>query len=269
MTSGDKLFSAQILSQVAIAPGFQLLSIHAPNTFVESTPGQFLMIRSEGVMFLPRPISIHSVYKKSGRVVCELLYQVVGRGTARLSEMKKGDALLVHGPLGKGFDLNGLPEKVVLVGGGMGIAPLKYTAQTLKRLSPEKSVICYQGSRCKSLLPDVSGLTEICSQLWLCTDDGSIGRKGFVTQLLAEDLGAYHDQDTAILACGPLGMIRSLNKLISGRRMQCQVSIEERMACGVGACLGCAIQAAKGGYFCACKDGPVFNLEELALDHAE
>ncbi len=266
--SGRKFFTGHVLSQMCLAPGFYLMSLRVPRSLEVSAPGQFIMIRPRQGMFLPRPISIHSIGSKSGRVVCELLYQTVGKGTTLLSELKKGTEVLVHGPLGRGFNLE-LPERVVLVAGGMGIAPLKFAAQTISRSSPKREIIFYRGARCASLLPEIAGLREVCSKLYIGTDDGSIGRRGFVTEFFKADLPLYEKNNTAVLACGPRDMLRGLKRILAPRQIPCQVSVEERMACGVGACLGCVVRSASGGYLCACKDGPVFNLGELALDDAE
>jgi dihydroorotate dehydrogenase electron transfer subunit len=264
-----KLLTARIADQKSTAQGIFRISIYVPEFFAASAPGQFVMIRLRDCVstFLARPISIHSIYRKSRRTICELMYQVVGKGTRAMSELKKGDEVLINGPLGKGFDVENLPDQVVLIAGGMGIAPLRYAAEKIREAGPGRNIVCYQGARSRDMLPDVDGLESVCSRLVIGTDDGSAGRKGFVTDLFSEELSFYTDKESVVYACGPHEMLCSLKKKLLNRRIPCRVSVEERMACGVGACLGCAVRIASGEYRCACCDGPVFDINELDLEN--
>ena len=253
-----------VVSQRCIAPGFYLLALDVPDVFRQSAPGQFVMLRfvDNASIFLPRPLSIHSVYGHHGRVVLELLYQVVGEGTRLLSKLQKGDRIQVHGPLGRGFDLDIQIRRIVLVAGGMGIAPIRYLAEAVNRQAGCE-IICYHGARCADVLLANEDIKPLCGSYHVATDDGSAGYHGFVTDLLARDLDTYDDETSVVCACGPHPMLKSLARVVRGRKVRCQVSIEERMACGVGACLGCAVMTAGGIYKAVCKDGPVFNMDEL------
>ena len=270
-----EIISARIADQTCVAPGFHLLRVYVPAPFLDCVPGQFVMVRiGEGEpFFLPRPISIHSVYKLNRFTVCELLYQVVGKGTLALSRLKKGGRLLVQGPLGRGFEMPAAERRVVLVAGGMGVAPIQYLAERIasesKRSGQKREIICYQGARTGDLLLELDRLRNACADLRLSTDDGSRGYGGTVTELFARDLPILRERPLMVYACGPHPMLRSLHREIRETGIACQVSIEEKMACGVGACLGCAVKDSAGGYRCACKEGPVFDLEELAWDESE
>jgi dihydroorotate dehydrogenase electron transfer subunit len=195
-----------------------------------------------------------------------MLYRVVGKGTARLSALREGDSLDVLGPLGRGFDPRGDDEEKLLVGGGIGLAPLHLLAtQLAKRKSP---VRLFAGGRTRDdllCLAEFEGLGVDCR---CATEDGSFGARGVVTVALESHLAALKGR-AALYACGPDGMLRALAKIAAGRALPCQVSLEERMACGVGACLGCVTAGRNHSpqtpdYRCVCAEGPVFESGELA-----
>ncbi len=253
-----------VLDQRCVAPGCYLLALDMPDVFLESAPGQFVMLRfvDNASVFLPRPLSIHSVYSHDGRVVLELLYQVVGEGTRLLSQLQKGDLVWVNGPLGQGFDLDVQAKRIILVAGGMGIAPIRFLAEALSCQSG-LGMICYHGARSADALLAADNIKPLCRAYHPATDDGSAGHHGFVTDLVAKDLDAYDNDASILYACGPHPMLTSLARVVDDRKIRCQVSIEARMACGVGACLGCAVMTVEGIYKAVCKDGPVFNMDAL------
>ncbi|MEY8416295.1 dihydroorotate oxidase B, electron transfer subunit [Tissierella praeacuta DSM 18095] len=210
-------------------------------------PGQFYMIRGWNGLdpFLPRPISIADL--DNGKI--KFLYEVRGRGTHIISRLKKGDRLSVLGPLGNGFNLE-VQGKIALLSGGIGIAPMLYLA---KNLSGEVTI--YSGFRNNAYFLDQ--IKPYVKNIFIATEDGSNGHKGFVTELF--DPSKYD----LVLTCGPTPMMEVVIKMCEGQ-VPVYVSMESRMACGIGACLGCTIETIRGMER-VCKEGPVFKGEEVVL----
>ncbi|MDR3221914.1 MAG: dihydroorotate dehydrogenase electron transfer subunit [Candidatus Accumulibacter sp.] len=265
-------FAAKILSNVEISPGYWRIRLTAPREFASARPGQFVMARvGDGIdPLLRRPLAIFDVgapAPEDGGVMAwfEMLYKVVGKGTALLSARRESDVLDILGPLGTGFDMGGDDEEKLLVGGGIGLAPLYRLATALvKRASP---VHLFAGGRARGdllCLADFERLGVVCH---CATEDGSFGTRGLVTALLDRHLDALAGK-AAFYACGPDGMLRALAKIAAERALPCQVSLEGHMACGVGACLGCVTPGRKHSaqtpdYRCICTEGPVFAASEL------
>ncbi len=251
--------AATVKSNQPMGPEIFLLTLEAPAIAAQARPGQFVMLRvSPGPEpLLARPFSVHGV--EGDRVL--ILYQVVGKGTALLQEAAPGQELVMWGPLGRGFELDG--KRPALVGGGIGIAPLVFAAERLS----EK----VDGVRLFYGLPGAAGLDplmELFEQrldpvkvaLSFSTEDGSLGFEGLVTHLLQDSLSLpAFERPNAILACGPMPMLKAVAEICAEHGVPCQVSLEAPMACGVGACLGCAVPAAGGGYARACMEGPVMD----------
>ncbi len=216
-------------------------------------PGQFVQVYVPGKT-LRRPISVCDVADDTIRLV----FEVRGDGTRLMSQMREGDAVNIIAPLGNGFELD--PEKkTIFIGGGIGVPPMLYSA---KQLGSNATVI--NGFRSSSAMILSDDFRSYGCKLIITTDDGSYGIHGFVTQPLAEII----DDAEMICACGPTPMLRNIAKLAKEHNKPCQVSLEQRMACGIGACLGCnvLVHDGKGGttYKHVCKNGPVFNAEEVA-----
>ncbi|MCB2225682.1 MAG: dihydroorotate dehydrogenase electron transfer subunit [Desulfarculaceae bacterium] len=249
---------AKVLANRPVGPGVYLITLKAPAIAAKARPGQFVMLRvSPGAEpLLARPFSIHGVEGESVLV----LYQVVGRGTRLLAQAAEGQELVMWGPLGRGFELSGA-SRPVLVGGGMGIAPLAFAAQRLSEMGQETSLL-YGMAGAKGFEPLMetfdARLDPEKVTLGYASEDGSIGLKGLVTALLKETLA---QKPGAVLTCGPTPMLKAVATLAREHGAKCQVSLEAPMACGVGACLGCAIPAAAGGYVRACQEGPVMDAE--------
>ena len=215
-------------------------------------PDQFVHVKCGHSRLLRRPISICDWEENLLRIV----FEVRGEGTEWLSRRKAGDRLDVLGPLGRGFRMD-REGRYLLVGGGIGVPPMlgcaKWTAER------STAVLGFRSADRAMLSEDFQ---KSCKEIFLCSDDGSIGRHGFVDAQVRDIL--EKDKDfTAVLACGPKPMLKNVAAVAAGFGVPCQVSMEERMACGVGACLGCAIQMADGTMKHVCKDGPVFNAEEV------
>ncbi|MFH1009374.1 MAG: dihydroorotate dehydrogenase electron transfer subunit [Candidatus Latescibacterota bacterium] len=259
-----------ILSQEQIAPDTFLLRIGSPHISMEARPGQFLHLRiREGAdPLLRRPFSIHRVDLDCGEV--QVVYQVVGHGTDLLSQKQTGESLDVLGPLGHGFEVPEEGGGVLLVAGGIGIAPLIFLAETSLQGRPVTALV---GARSQSGILFLDGLRSWGATVHVATDDGSFGHRGLVTDLLRGALLAARrpSETPAVYACGPLAMLRSVAELCHTRGAPCQISMESHMACGVGACLGCAVKvrsSAPPGYAYkrVCKEGPVFDAEEVVFD---
>ena len=223
--------------------------------------GQFLHIKCGDGQLLRRPISVARTQWDEPEDTAALIFEVRGEGTRWLSQRKVGDTLDVLGPLGNGFDVS-QPGRYLLVGGGIGIPPLMEYGECLKW--PRVAVL---GFRTKSkAFPSITcRFQEHCEQTYICTDDGTLGRHGFVDGQVREIL--EKDKNfTAILTCGPKPMLQSVAKTAAEFGIPCQVSMEERMGCGVGACLVCATPMKDGTMKHVCKDGPVFHAEEVDWD---
>jgi dihydroorotate dehydrogenase electron transfer subunit len=236
------------------------LTIKVPEIASVALPGQFVQARcSEGYApLLRKPLSIHEIDKQSETI--SLLYEVKGQGTKLLTNFKSGDTIDLIGPLGNGFTL---PQKgkSLLVGGGMGIAPLLPLAQKLMEQGHEFTTIL--GFNDKERVCRLKAFQEQ-GQVIVATMDGSLGEKGLVTKPLTRELetGKY----STVYACGPEGMLKSVTYIAGKFEINCQVSLEAYMACGFGACLGCSCQTETLTgltYSRVCTEGPVFNSKEV------
>ncbi|MDR0378972.1 MAG: dihydroorotate dehydrogenase electron transfer subunit [Candidatus Accumulibacter sp.] len=257
-------FASKILSNTEVSPGYRRIRLTAPETFA-ARPGQFVMVRV-GAGFDPllrRPLAVFDV----GAAEFEMLYKVIGKGTARLATLREGDDLDILGPLGKGvfhFDRDDGTEKL-LVGGGIGLAPLHLLARALE--GGRSPVRLFAGGRARGDLLCLDRFESLGVDCHCATEDGSFGTHGRVTEVLDRHLAAMEGR-AALYACGPDGLLRALAGIAAARALPCQVSLEGRMACGVGACLGCvtagrAHSVQTPDYRCLCTDGPVFESGEL------
>ncbi len=265
------IYIGEVLKNEEIQPQFFLMKIVLPVAFGKPLPGQFIMIRVAGLVepFLGRPISIYSFSRKKSSSEIELLYRVVGKGTQILSSLISGSAVEIHGPLGGSYKIFPEKENIVFIAGGIGVAPLSMLAQYFcKDAGVEPSCLSfYVGAKTAKEIVCLDKLTELCGNMHVCTDDGTSGQKAFVTRAFQKDIKKYDPANTAIYACGPRGMMKTLAGILAKTGFLCQVSLEERMACGTGACMGCAVavkdETGKAVYRRVCSDGPVFNLEDV------
>lgn len=224
------------------------------NSMPEVLPGQFVELRIDETpeVFLRRPISIHNIDGNN----MELLIQKVGKGTEWLSKLKEDDKVNVLFPLGNGFGLNTSENSsVLLVGGGVGVAPLLYLGKKLKETGVKVNFLLGFRSS-KEMLPLEA--YEASGEVYITTEDGSVGEKGFVTNHSIWDTLSFDK----IYSCGPTPMMKAVANKSKEKSIDCEVSLENKMACGLGACL-CCVTDTKEGHRCVCTDGPVFNINDL------
>jgi dihydroorotate dehydrogenase electron transfer subunit len=256
---------ALIIENVGIAPGYYRMRLLAPEIAAAAQPGQFLQLRvAEPTCtdpLLPRPISIYRIKRSAGEL--ELIYKTVGRGTRILAAQPTGALLDIMGPLGRGFTPPEAAAIIALVGGGVGMPPLFCLAETLRIKQPELAISLFYGARSRVDLLELDCWRELGVTVFAATEDGSWGSRGLVTSILAEQTKQVHYDYLA--ACGPEPMLKAVQQLALDRQLTGELSLEARMACGIGACLGCTCQTTKG-YRRVCVDGPVFNLSEVQFD---
>ncbi len=245
---------AIVLSNAEVMPQVCLLWLEAPEIAALARPGQFVMVRC-GAGYDPllrRPFSVHRV-ARSGRVA--LLFGVVGRGTGWLSRREEGDTVDLLGPLGNGFSIRPAARSLLLLAGGIGVAPLVFLAEVALEAGHEVTLLI--GTRTAAgLYPGT--LLPSKAKLVLVTEDGSDGVQGMVV----DHIDAYVGQAEQVFACGPVAMYRSMAVMQCLTRKRVQVSLETTMGCGLGACYGCAARTTKGTRM-VCHDGPVFELGDV------
>jgi len=230
--------------------------IFCPEIVALAKAGQFLHIRC-GEKILRRPISICEINKEDETI--RIVFDIRGEGTYWLAQKQVGDKLDILGPLGNGFDLSDTNKRVLFVGGGIGVPPLLEAAKHFRGTAD--AILGFKCSDCAVLIEDFQ---KECAEIDITSDDGSMGEKGFVTSVFGNKI-ATKTYDI-IYACGPTPMLRAVSEIAATNGIPCFVSLEERMGCGVGACLVCAckIKSNSGiNYKHVCKDGPVFNAEEV------
>jgi len=271
-------FKTRILANQEIAPGYWRMRIQAPGAVAGCRPGQFLMFRVQ-LSLLPllrRPFGIFRTGFQPSDVdglppveYLEILYKVVGQGTAMMSELHQGDRVEILSPLGRGFDSGEPGRPKILVGGGIGLVPLYMLAEQLVGGSEVRLLM---GGRTRDDIIVVTEFERLGVQTYVSTEDGSLGDRGLVTAVLEQQL--EENPDAEVFACGPLPMLEAVCGICRQRQVPLQVSLEALMACGVGACLGCVVKGTGHSedhprFLCTCKEGPVFRAEQLAWDRLD
>jgi len=309
-SSAKGLFKAAVSSNKQIGERFYRLRLEfsgeAAKLFANFRPGQFaeldlcgaampsaenipedLIDSAERKILLRRPFSFTDVTVDGDKAFAEVLYCVVGPATLRMTTLSAGDSVSVIGPLGNGFRLPDGKKTALLVGGGMGVPPLLHLAQLLVADCPDINVIAFAGAKTAKELPFENKLDKISQQLGfslpefaiygveslVATDDGSAGYHGFVTDCLTEWLGqsGLAGKNMIICSCGPEAMLAKVAAIAEQKNIDCQVSMERRMACGIGLCQSCAVECRVNGsnetvYKMCCKDGPVFDSREVVFN---
>ncbi len=259
--------NAQILWNRMVNKSHYRMGLKCRKRYSAANPGQFVMLRFSGLItpFLPRPFSIHRMIIKNDQFVgIEILYKVVGKGTKKMSELGKGDEIDLFGPLGKGFSISDEHQRIHMVAGGIGVAPMLFLALTLKEKGKNLS-------QCTMFLGGRSGDDLLCRDKFLdsgmmvhvTTDDGSSGDACLVTHPFEVEIKKHRPD--IVYACGPVGMLKCVAGIAEKYDILCQVSVETMMACGMGVCLGCAIEPKEESecYMHACVDGPVFDAGKI------
>lgn len=257
MGKQKKHFKARIKEVKRVKNDIFLLNFSSAYLAKTARPGNFLHIKNEATI-LRRPLSIHRIKNN----LIYILFKVRGRGTEALAKKRRGGQLDIIGPLGNGFKLE-RDKRSILVAGGIGVAPLLFLAeQLLKSRQPETIVLL--GAKSKREIVCRKDFKDLGLKARVATEDGSAGQKGFVTDLLKNQLRALDPElEANIYACGPKDMFFQINKIIKGqKKVNSQVSFEQFMGCGVGVCCACVILT-KFGYKKVCQDGPVFNLKDI------
>jgi len=301
-TCGQKLlFNAKICANKAISSGYYLLTLEfsgePAKAFSTVLPGQFVEIdlsktalpdknrisedlrnKSGRQIILRRPFSFSDVRCADGVVQLDILYQVVGPATLRMTTLSKDEQLSVIGPLGNGFSISENKKLILLVAGGMGFPPLLHLAGYLAANHPEFKIVVFAGAQKADDLPfemdkgKIERFAKLGIESYITTDDGSEGFKGFVTEYVDKWLEKelVTSDETVIYSCGPEPMLAAIAKVAEKYNIDCQVSMERRMACGIGLCQSCAVEVKVAGqnetaYKLCCKDGPVFNSKEVVF----
>ncbi|MEJ2470389.1 MAG: dihydroorotate dehydrogenase electron transfer subunit [Desulfuromonadales bacterium] len=268
-----KNYRTKIISNQEISPGYYRMRILAPGFGEQAHSGQFVMFRVQRSLppLLRRPFGIF----RTGflppdcdglppKEFVEIVYKVVGRGTTIMAELHEGDPVELLGPLGNGFDAISCEDEKILVGGGIGLVPLYMLAGEL--IEKGCSVRLLMGGRTRDDILAVTEFERLGVETYVSTDDGSLGEEGLITQVLERKLQKYPGAE--VFACGPMPMLCAVHDICRAHKTPLQVSLEESMACGVGACLGCVVKGAghteeRPSYLCTCKVGPVFKAQYL------
>ena len=253
--------TASVVSQAQLAEGIYDLRLKAPEIASQAAAGQFVSVYSkDGSRLLPRPISLCGIDKEAGQL--RLVYRVAGAGTEEFSALKAGDTVDILGPLGNGFPVEKAEGKrVFLMGGGIGVPPILELAKEMN-CAEKQIVVGYRD--CHTFLREEF---EAAGTLYISTEDGSVGTKGNVMDAIREK----KLQADMIYACGPTPMLRAIKQYAEENNMECYISLEERMACGIGACLACVCKSREKDAHSnvnnkrICKDGPVFLSTEVEI----
>ena len=252
-----EMITASVVSQEQLGEDIFSMWLQAGNIAKEAKPGQFISVYSnDHARVLPRPISICEVNAAEEKL--RIVYRVVGAGTDEFSKLVAGDSVRIMGPLGNGFMLK--DKKAILVAGGIGIPPMLELA---KQLDCEKTIVLGYRDAHTFLDKELAAYGDIV----IATDNGSLGTKGNVIDAIKAQ-GVTGD---VIYACGPMPMLKGLKAYAQEARIECQISLEEKMACGIGACLACVCKSKDTDHHTnvhnkrICKDGPVFYAEEVEL----
>ena len=244
----------RVIEVKALNPSNYFILIKSENDLPEIHPGQFVNveIKNTNEVFLRRPFSIFDVdYSKN---TISLIVKILGKGSKKLTEIKPGETVNIVYPLGKGFSYPEVDDKILLIGGGSGVAPLLFLAKS----SGAKNVDIILGAKTKQDHIDINEYSKY-AKLHFTTEDGSLGEKGYVTNhTVFRQLSDF----TKIYACGPDAMMKAIAKEAQKSGVFCEVSLENLMACGFGVCL-CCVEPTKKGNLCVCTEGPVFNINDL------
>ena len=250
-----RIESLRIVEKKKLSKDVFVLELTSSGRIPEMKPGQFVEVKIAGSpgTFLRRPFSVHDV-NYSGNTF-RLLIQITGKGTESLSNLRTGDSLNMIYPLGNSFSLPEKGERILMAGGGCGIAPLLFLGKYLKSNAFNPDVLL--GFKSGERVIEYDEYSEI-GKVYLTTEDGSLGKQGFITDHPILNSNNYD----VIYCCGPDPMMKAMAKYCRERNIKCEVTLENLMACGIGACLCCVVDTVRGN-LCTCTEGPVFNINDL------
>jgi dihydroorotate dehydrogenase electron transfer subunit len=250
-----RIESLKVLENKRLNSEYFILELSSGEKLPEMKPGQFAQVRVDGSpgTFLRRPISIHDINSEKNSL--KLLIQVAGKGTQTLSGLKAGDPLDIIYPLGNSFSMPEPGQKILLAGGGCGIAPLLFLGKYLKDSGFLQDILL--GFRNRDRIIEYEEYTAV-GKVFLTTEDGSEGEKGYITD---HPMLKAADYDI-VYCCGPDPMMKAVTAYCRKKNIECEVSLENLMGCGIGACLCCIVDTVRGN-LCTCTEGPVFNTKVL------
>lgn len=261
-----KTIIAELVKKEQLKNDIFKFSVKAPEIVNDSKPGNFIEIRvsDQTEPFLRRPISIYNLDKEKG--ILEFIFQVKGKGTKILANKEDGEGIDIIGPLGFGTFKYENYNNIAIIGGGIGVFPLYELSKCAK--NENKTVNTYLGFRNEEYVVLEEEFKKVSDELVITTDDGSYGKEGFAFNFLKEDL--EKQKVDCIYACGPLPMLKAIRTLAIEKDIPCQISLEEKMGCGLGVCLGCAVKTARSTkenpeYWHVCKGGPVFQAKDVEI----
>ena len=262
---------AQIAFNRSVSAPYRHLGIAAPGFPESFGPGQFVMVRPPLVTdpLLPRAFSIYRISLDGGGApVVEILYKILGKGTQCLSRMEPGREVGILGPLGNSFTVAPDLKTAILVAGGIGVPPIAALARRLRNAEcGMRNLDVFLGGKTAEDILCLADFEAVGANIRITTEDGSVGTRGMITDLLGPFMSSSREMTPGIFTCGPPGMLSAVARLAETCGVPCQTSVEANMACGFGACMGCAIEARSNGpgpaYKLVCKDGPVFDSREL------
>ena len=245
--------------------GYYHFTLLAPGIAGIAKPGQFVQVSVAGPgandPLLPRPVSIYRIRQAEGKI--ELLFKTAGRGTRMLAAKKTGERITILGPAGNGFTMPDGVQNIALIAGGIGMPPLYCLAEKLTHSGYGGKLTLFYGGRTKADLLALDLWEKNNIKAFLATEDGSAGFKGFVTDVFLEQNNL--DRFELIISCGPVPMLKTVQKISENTGIPGEISLEAYMACGVGACLGCVCKTTTG-YKRVCADGPVFSMNGVTFN---
>ncbi|MGD9097060.1 MAG: dihydroorotate dehydrogenase electron transfer subunit [Desulfobacterales bacterium] len=254
---------ASVISHVPMGTAYRRMTLSCPVDLHAARPGQFVMLGTPGGQLLRRPFSIHRMAAGGeGQTEIAILYKIVGAGTEALSHLAAGSEVDFLGPLGQGFRIRNADRRIFIAAGGIGVAPMLFLVEHLVQNAGLSGCEIFLGGRSREDLLCLEDFNQLGVEVHRTTDDGSDGAQCFLTHPL--EAAARERPPDVIYACGPMDMLSCVAGIAARLKIACQVSIESAMACGLGACLGCAVAGrSHDGYLHVCKDGPVFDAEQL------
>ena len=256
------LKNCEVISNINVNSNYFILTVENKEAVEKVKAGQFFMLQCKNkTNFLRRPISLHSCNVSAGTL--EFLYEIKGKGTIEFSELKIGETINIQGPLGNGFNTEIKNKNLAVVGGGMGMAPLKLLIKNLKENNNVKLFLGVRSKEYENVTKTFENVIEK-ENIFIASDDGSIGMKGNAVTRFKEEL--KNNNFDKIYSCGPEKMLEALHEVAITNNILLDISLEERMACGVKACVGCSIKT-KEGMKKICYDGPVFPSDKILELH--